>query len=102
MQGTASHHDVIVGGGFAGLYAAQSLRRAPVRITLIDRRNFHPFQPLLYQVATGRLSPADIASPFRSISADNATCASCRGTSRASMQRGDECCWVTRASSTTH
>lgn len=61
------HHVVIVGGGFAGLYAAQSLRRAPVRVTLIDRRNFHLFQPLLYQVATGGLSPADIASPLRSV-----------------------------------
>lgn len=61
------HHVVIVGGGFGGLYAAQSLRRAPVRVTLIDRRNFHLFQPLLYQVATGGLSPADIASPLRSV-----------------------------------
>jgi NADH:ubiquinone reductase (H+-translocating) len=58
---------VIVGGGFAGLYAAQSLRRAPVQITLIDRRNFHLFQPLLYQVATGGLSPANIAAPLRSV-----------------------------------
>jgi NADH:quinone reductase (non-electrogenic) len=58
---------VIVGGGFAGLQAAIALRRAPVRITLIDRRNFHLFQPLLYQVATGGLSPADIASPLRAI-----------------------------------
>ncbi len=62
-----SHRVVIVGGGFGGLYAAQSLRRAPVRVTLIDRRNFHLFQPLLYQVATGWLSPADIASPLRAI-----------------------------------
>lgn len=58
---------MIVGGGFAGLYAARSLRRAPVRITLLDRRNFHLFQPLLYQVATGALSPANIASPLRRI-----------------------------------
>lgn len=58
---------VIVGGGFAGLYATQALRHAPVRITLIDRRNFHLFQPLLYQVATGGLSPADIASPLRAV-----------------------------------
>ncbi len=58
---------VIVGGGFGGLYAAQSLRRADVDVTLIDRRNFHLFQPLLYQVATGGLSPANIASPLRSI-----------------------------------
>jgi NADH dehydrogenase len=50
------HRVVIVGGGFGGLYAAQSLRRAPVQVTLIDRRNFHLFQPLLYQVATGGLS----------------------------------------------
>lgn len=58
---------VIVGGGFAGLHAARALRHAPVRVTLIDRRNFHLFQPLLYQVATGALSPSDIASPLRRI-----------------------------------
>ncbi|MCB9436046.1 MAG: NAD(P)/FAD-dependent oxidoreductase [Anaerolineales bacterium] len=61
------HHVVIVGGGFGGLHAARALKRAPVRVTLIDRRNFHLFQPLLYQVATGGLSPADIASPLRGI-----------------------------------
>jgi NADH dehydrogenase len=61
------HHVVIIGGGFAGLYAAKSLRRAPVRVTLVDRRNFHLFQPLLYQVATGEVSPGDISSPLRSI-----------------------------------
>jgi NADH:ubiquinone reductase (H+-translocating) len=60
-------HVVIVGGGFGGLYAARALRRAPVRITVIDRRNFHLFQPLLYQVATASLSPADIAAPIRTI-----------------------------------
>jgi NADH:ubiquinone reductase (H+-translocating) len=60
-------HVVIVGGGFGGLYAARSLRRAPVRVTLIDRRNHHLFQPLLYQVATAALSPADIAAPIRHI-----------------------------------
>lgn len=58
-------HIVIVGGGFGGLYAAKSLKDAPVKVTLIDKRNFHLFQPLLYQVATGTLSPADIASPLR-------------------------------------
>jgi len=58
---------VIVGGGFGGLNAAQALRRAPVDITLLDRRNFHLFQPLLYQVATGGLSPSNIAVPLRSI-----------------------------------
>ncbi len=58
---------VIVGGGFAGLEAARALARAPVEITLIDRQNHHCFQPLLYQVATAALSPADIAWPIRSI-----------------------------------
>lgn len=58
---------VIIGGGFAGMYAALSLRRIPADITLIDRRNFHLFQPLLYQVATGALSPADIAVPLRGV-----------------------------------
>lgn len=62
-----SHQVVIVGGGFAGLAAARGLRRAPVQVTLIDRRNFHLFQPLLYQVATGALSPANIAAPLRAI-----------------------------------
>jgi len=61
------HRVVILGGGFGGLYAARALRRAPVDITLIDRRNFHLFQPLLYQVATGSLSPGEIAAPLRSI-----------------------------------
>ena len=59
------HRVVIVGGGFGGLSAAQSLKKAPVRLTLIDRRNYHLFQPLLYQVATGWLSPANIASTLR-------------------------------------
>ncbi len=59
------HEVVIVGGGFGGLYAAKSLKRAPARVTLIDRRNFHLFQPLLYQVATGGLSPGEIAAPLR-------------------------------------
>jgi NADH:ubiquinone reductase (H+-translocating) len=61
------HHVVILGGGFGGLLTAQSLRKAPVRVTLVDRRNFHLFQPLLYQVATGGLSAANIATPLRSI-----------------------------------
>ena len=58
---------VIIGGGFAGLYTAKALKNAPVHVTLIDKRNFHLFQPLLYQVATGALSPADISSPLRLI-----------------------------------
>jgi NADH:ubiquinone reductase (H+-translocating) len=60
-------HVVIVGGGFGGLRAAQGLKSAPVDVTLIDRRNYHLFQPLLYQVATGSLSPGEIAAPLRSV-----------------------------------
>jgi NADH dehydrogenase len=63
----ANHRVVIVGGGFGGLYTARSLRTAPVRVTLLDRRNFHLFQPLLYQVAAGGLSPANIAAPLRAV-----------------------------------
>jgi NADH:ubiquinone reductase (H+-translocating) len=58
---------VVVGGGFGGLQAVQGLRRLPVEVTLVDRRNFHLFQPLTYQVATGALSPGDIAYPLRTI-----------------------------------
>ena len=58
---------VIVGGGFGGLVAAKALAHAPVRVTVVDRTNHHLFQPLLYQVASAGLSPADIASPIRSI-----------------------------------
>jgi NADH dehydrogenase len=60
-------HVVIVGGGFAGLYAARGLADASVRVTLIDRQNHHLFQPMLYQVATAALAPSDIASPIRSV-----------------------------------
>ena len=63
----AQHHVVIVGGGFAGLAAARALGGKDVQVTLIDRRNFHLFQPLLYQVATGGLSPADICAPIRTV-----------------------------------
>jgi NADH dehydrogenase len=62
-----AHQLVVVGGGFAGLYAVRSLRDAPVQITLIDRHNHHLFAPLLYQVATGALAPAEIAQPLRSL-----------------------------------
>ena len=62
------HRVLIVGGGFAGLYAARDLRSDPeVAVTLLDRRNFHLFQPMLYQVATGALAPGDIAQPLRSV-----------------------------------
>jgi NADH dehydrogenase len=61
------HRVVVVGGGFGGLQAAMKLRRAPVEVTLVDRRNFHLFQPLTYQVATGGLSPGEVAYPLRAI-----------------------------------
>ena len=62
-----THRVVVVGGGFGGLHATQCLKHVPVTVTLIDRRNFHLFQPLLYQVATGWLSPANIAATLRAI-----------------------------------
>src|SRR6266513_1227594 len=62
---------VILGAGFGGLYAARALKRAPVAVTVVDRRNHHLFQPLLYQVATAALSPGEIARPIRHIFKDN-------------------------------
>src|ERR1700733_6843248 len=64
---TALPRVVIVGAGFGGLWAAKTLANAPVEIVVIDRQNYHLFQPLLYQVATAGLSPADIAAPIRGI-----------------------------------
>ena len=61
------HRVVVVGGGFGGLQAVRLLRNAAVEVTLVDRRNYHLFQPLLYQVATGALSPEEIAQPLRGI-----------------------------------
>src|SRR5687768_12871733 len=75
MPSAPQHRVVIVGGGFAGLNAARALRRARVNVTLIDRRNFHLFRPLLYQVATGALSPANIAAPLRWILERQSNCA---------------------------
>lgn len=66
-KGNQPHHVVIVGGGFGGLYAAKSLQSKDIKVTLIDKRNFHLFQPLLYQVATGGLSAGDISSPLRAV-----------------------------------
>jgi NADH:ubiquinone reductase (H+-translocating) len=60
-------HVVIIGGGFGGLHAAKNLKRAPVRVTLVDKRNHHLFQPLLYQVATAGLAATDIAAPIRKV-----------------------------------
>jgi NADH dehydrogenase len=65
MTGRKAHRVVVVGGGFAGLQAVRGLRRAPVEVTLVDRQNYTLFQPLAYQVATGALSPAEIATPLR-------------------------------------
>jgi NADH:ubiquinone reductase (H+-translocating) len=67
MRPSELHRVVIIGGGFGGLCAARSFASAPVQLTLIDRRNFHLFQPLLYQVATGWLSPANISSTLRAV-----------------------------------
>jgi NADH:ubiquinone reductase (H+-translocating) len=58
---------IIIGGGFGGLSAAQALKSAPVDVTVLDHRNYHLFQPLLYQVATGSLSPGEVAAPIRGI-----------------------------------
>jgi NADH dehydrogenase len=66
-SGSREHQVVVVGGGFGGLQAVSKLRHAPVEVTLVDRRNFHLFQPLTYQVATGALSPGEIAYPLRAI-----------------------------------
>src|SRR5512137_1923583 len=66
-SGTGVIRVVIVGAGFAGINAAKALARAPVQVTVIDRKNHHTFQPLLYQVALAVLSPAEIASPIRSV-----------------------------------
>src|ERR1700728_5340218 len=67
MAHQLTHRVVIVGAGFGGLNAAEKLARAPVQVTVIDRKNHHTFQPLLYQVATAGLSPGEIAAPIRSI-----------------------------------
>jgi NADH dehydrogenase len=67
MNDASTHRVVVVGGGFGGLQAVLKLRGAPVEVTLVDRRNFHLFQPLTYQVATGALSPGEIAYPLRAI-----------------------------------
>jgi len=67
MREARAHRVVVVGGGFGGLQAVLKLRRIPVEVTLVDRRNFHLFQPLTYQVATGALSPGEIAYPLRAI-----------------------------------
>ena len=72
QAGDKQPHVLILGGGFAGLYAARGLKRAPVRVTLVDRRNHHLFQPMLYQVATAALNPSDIAAPIRSVLRDQA------------------------------
>src|SRR5689334_9240301 len=66
-RSNSTHRVVVVGGGFGGLQTVRKLRRAPVEVTLVDRQNYTLFQPLVYQVATGGLSPAEIAAPLRSV-----------------------------------
>src|SRR6201984_2078565 len=70
-DGARRNRVVILGGGFAGTNAAMDLAKLPVDVTIVDRRNYHLFQPLLYQVALAVLSPADIAQPIRSILRDH-------------------------------
>lgn len=70
MQAMDNHHLVVIGGGFAGLQLVNDLKGTPTRITLIDRRNHHLFQPLLYQVATTLLATSEIAWPIRSLYRD--------------------------------
>ena len=67
---TKKHHVVVIGAGFGGLYAVKQFVNTDIDVTLIDRRNFHLFQPLLYQVATGTISAPDISAPIRSIFGD--------------------------------
>src|ERR1700759_1937872 len=69
MKSSARPRVVVIGGGFGGLKAAEVLARLPVDVTIVDRKNHHTFQPLLYQVATAGLSPAEIAAPIREIMA---------------------------------
>ena len=103
---------VIVGGGFGGLAAAKRLRSVPVEVTLLDRRNYHLFQPLLYQVATGVLSPANIASPLRGILRHHRNCRVLMGQvvdfdlagQRVMMREGDPIAydWLIVAAGATH
>ena len=91
-EADAEHRVVIIGGGFGGLYCARSLRKAPLRLTLVDRRNFHLFQPLLYQVANGGLSPANIAAPCGRCLSGKRTRRSCWPKRLASTWPRVECC----------
>src|SRR5690349_7180701 len=67
MGASPAHRVVVIGGGFAGLNTVRGLRDAPVEVTLVDRQNFHLFQPLVYQVATGALASAEVAAPLRGV-----------------------------------
>jgi hypothetical protein len=92
--GSRDHHVVVVGGGFGGLQAVSKLRRAPVEVTLVDRRNFHLFQPLTYQVATGALSPGEIAYPLRAIFKRDRNVRSCSLRSPTSTSTGVSCTYA--------
>jgi glycine/D-amino acid oxidase-like deaminating enzyme len=87
-----AHRVVIVGAGFGGLNAAQALASAPVSITVIDRKNHHTFQPLLYQVATAGLSPGEIAAPIRSILQPSQERRSAHGRSHRLRSRAPQWC----------
>ena len=93
---TGSHRVVIVGAGFAGLFAAKALRRANVEVTVIDRTNHHLFQPLLYQMATGVLAEGDIAPPIRDILRASANATVIFGEVNGDRHRGPEIWWSTR------
>ena len=94
---SARRRIVIVGAGFGGLSAAQRLARVAADIIVIDRRNHHLFQPLLYQVATAALSPADIASPIRGILSRQPNTVVILGTVTASIWPAAQCCSATAA-----
>ena len=90
-------HVVIIGGGFAGVRACKALANTEVRVTLIDKRNFNLFQPLLYQVATGLVSKGDVATPYDSWLAGNSMCKFCSVKSPSSIRKTNRSFSITKA-----